>query len=472
MSTLEVPSPRRPEWLAAAESIRDFVANVYPSIANDEQDLRVIVRNFARSMPAVLTESEQMDLNDVLEEALGGPSRNLRGHLGILTAWDQFLGPPADNPRFADLLEKTRDLGILVSSLDDIDLIHDAIENFAYETQGSTFRPLDLGVELDGRLTAEFFWHVPAGADAHEPTQMLYYAYCVPDPEGFGLPEAALTPEMWDRIFQFRPGQVFYHHQPPPRTSGTMYPSIDLPDWFSPEAEFDPKAGDWREVSYYEAQIEGHKLINETIDFIKIKNALRDNHEQMFTMVDNVIPEESGLNPGKLMELISSAEGALVQALQNHGGSIPHPNELLEKGRDAVLAFNAAMETVLQQARVINSHLERYLITMELLRLTTDNKTLAYLSRWERAKMHRYIDDTIAGLKTPRLKQIAWYDRTDPTELPPLPKIPFADDDPICAICFEEVTAQSKIVVTKCCKNGPFDLDCLLTWLLEKIKPF
>ena len=448
-----------PEMQDAVRRIFHFVSNVVPTLLEGGRRSRqAAAYDFGKSLRGS-TEEQWLDLNLEMEEALGIGIGMPPEYDDILTGWDMTM--PIENPSLDGLILQVRDLANTVASLPDISTIQDAIE-----ASSPSFHTNGLPEELELQLRFHFEFNLP-DEPMFAQARTLFWPYNLSDFGGF--PERSLPAEMWDRVRRVRPGIRFFQ---PPAPEPTIVPA-----YFEPSLAFEPESETQDSMSSYGPEIEASALLNEVVDLITIKEAFKSILLQLMHILEDECYTAPEANPARttMQDLLMSTHVMLYKAYEDGEGSNVLPDML--QGTPAILAFVAKVEPILGKVREAIVQAERFVITLELLRLTTDKKFKAYALRFERAKIRKYFARIIGGLKTERLKQVDYKTdvlcRWDPADPAALPVRPFDESDSMCAVCYEDFALEDgeialPPVVTKCCKK-PFDVDCLLPWLLEKI---
>ena len=450
--------PPRPEVQAAIQQVNDFCANALPGIPDDARE--TAAHSLAQSLPPGLTSEELTDINYALEEAIHAHCPPLYAHgKTTLRGWDKGFPFPKGLEGFGECLTRMRNFASEVfPTLQSLDSIVDAFEAFLPSI-------LPYPMEMESRVYSEFIDHFSPPSDwgpDREQAETLVMAYIKQD-YGNGFSQDQLHPDMWRRIRRSRPNLHFYNgcHE-----DDWAPPAI--PDWFVPRFTVEPPY-------CREARTGASPLLIELIDQINIKAILHDMVHSMIIMVTTMFQNHSEEKRAaeSLLRQSDTELWCLFQGVECDKLYTDH-----DQGSQAVQELINKADTCFTEVRQRIAEVEHFLVTVELLDLTTtaEDAISAKCSRFERAKLRFFFQQTINKLKTQRLKQSDYSAgilrrNKAVADVVAIPRRTWQQEDHMCGICHEDFVGpqQEDVVVTHTCCKKPFHVDCLGDWLADQL---
>ncbi|OAP57174.1 hypothetical protein AYL99_07912 [Fonsecaea erecta] len=463
-----------PWWVPIFHRVMAFGTSL--DVTQDEQAVSDAVQTFALTLPADLTRIQQDDFCSVFYESLNDRhDRRYRLMIHFRNSLLRTTDPLSDHASNSLVRDFARDT---IANLTDLDRMQTEIENFC----ATLLTPQDPRA-LRALLVVEFKWSIDNFRPDFPQIMGLFQAYVQLHPSAvhphprdrFSHFTHFLTPQMWQRLYQARP-HLLAPFEPvvPPVEDGW---GVVMPLWFRPVLPTDPTWGEALNVSNVDT--EGSRTLLEAChyahDMLNLQLALNVVSERMVDIVFEFLVERPHDVPGHdalatLQRSRDDLRGMYFVEKYENGDDFSIENCPLIRDR------LEREEALLDQVRARHVDAERFLVAMEASFLGARDRFFAAALRYERSKYRQFIKSAVNSLKTERLRQIdytqnvlrSWEYAWEPPVMPP-----FHQDHTICPICQEDLGGEdgeivADPVVTGCCQR-PFHIDCILSWLLEKI---
>ncbi|KAJ9602590.1 hypothetical protein H2200_012783 [Cladophialophora chaetospira] len=248
------------------------------------------------------------------------------------------------------------------------------------------------------------------------------------------------------------------------------------PGWFKPEL-FTEKTAPEAEL-FYSPEVEGHDKLNAVRDYDRelffLKFMCAELVDKYFGMICD------GRAPGSTRNQVRERKLRDLQAIADDLGQmhffVSHDPDQLTLGEvSTVLEELTEKRKKLRGIRRGIFQAEKHLIKRErtILARPSGFKLIAYLSRFERAKMRKAVEQALDWNKSPQLNDHYSADilRRNDDELPHLEAQQSTEHD-TCCVCFEDcASTDPRRVVSSCCKQVNHS-ECLLPWMFKDLDLF